>query len=368
MIKKIEIEGFRCFYDFTMYNIAPVTIIGGMNNAGKSSLLEAMYIPLAIKNPSVFWYLLFLRRDSNMATKSAKQIWNPLFYNLDETVCFFINVTEEFNQRYEFSLWKEYGEIKKIGTKNAMQVIKNNNDDYNNYKYFSEIWLKLKYHEYIAKARYFLIETMPTNENELKFEYDNDAYESLYMNGNVILYKNLMSGINVPESISKIGLNKKKKDIMIKSLQKFDKNIIDLTTIIDKGTPYIYVMFESGKSLPINYLGDGINKSLEILTCIINLENGILLIDEFENGLYYELYDELLEIMFETASSVNCQLIITTHNRDIIESALTVMEKLDKIDDICYQRLDKDEKGNIVAHPFQGKDLKIPFELNMEIR
>ena len=44
------------------------------------------------------------------------------------------------------------------------------------------------------------------------------------------------------------------------------------------------------------------------------IKNGILLIDEIENGFYYELYDQLLKIFCETALKNNCQ-IRSSHSR-----------------------------------------------------
>ena len=71
--------------------------------------------------------------------------------------------------------------------------------------------------------------------------------------------------------------------------------------MIENNISAVYVKLNSGQIIPINAMGDGINKALAILPCIINLPNGILVIDEIENGFHYSLYKKLLKIFCETA-------------------------------------------------------------------
>ena len=115
-------------------------------------------------------------------------------------------------------------------------------------------------------------------------------------------------------------------------------------------------------------MGDGINKAMEILICILNLPNGTLLIDEIENGFHYSLYEKLTKIFCETALKMNCQIIMTTHNRDIIEAVMNSMTELNDLNGLCYQRLAILKSGKRKAFTFQGEELKDSFDANMEIR
>jgi len=42
MIKKIGIENFRVFKDYTEFKLAPITVLTGPNNSGKSSLIKLL--------------------------------------------------------------------------------------------------------------------------------------------------------------------------------------------------------------------------------------------------------------------------------------------------------------------------------------
>ena len=61
MLTKIEVRNFRCFDDFTVDDFAPITIIGGSNNSGKSTLLEAVLANYAAGNVGVYWSLVNIR-------------------------------------------------------------------------------------------------------------------------------------------------------------------------------------------------------------------------------------------------------------------------------------------------------------------
>ena len=137
--------------------------------------------------------------------------------------------------------------------------------------------------------------------------------------------------------------------------------------VLENNAPYLFVTLESGRYMPINYMGDGINKFLEILVFLLNLPNGILLIDEVENGLYYERYQEMMTILIQAALDVNCQLIMSTHNRDVIEAITDSMSELNQLDKLCYQRLGFVENAH-KSFVFSGQDLTTAFETNMEMR
>ncbi len=74
-----------------------------------------------------------------------------------------------------------------------------------------------------------------------------------------------------------------------------------------------------------------------------------------------------MKVFYETALSVNCQVIMTSHNRDFIEATLRAMEQLGRLKDLSYQRLGF-YKGQRKAFLFSGDSLYSAFESNMEMR
>ena len=114
-------------------------------------------------------------------------------------------------------------------------------------------------------------------------------------------------------------------------------------------------------------MGDGINRILTFILNLVSLENGILLIDEFENGLHYSVQKDLWEVIFKTAYRLNLQVFVTTHSSDCIKAFSRVMERFPEYSDGKMIRLDN-KNGNISAKEFEADRLHIADENDIELR
>ena len=78
MYSKFVVKGFKCFKDFEISELDRVNIISGMNNIGKSSLLEALFLHIGRHNPSLTLSINALRGLEQFQLKS-EEIWGWLF-------------------------------------------------------------------------------------------------------------------------------------------------------------------------------------------------------------------------------------------------------------------------------------------------
>ncbi len=363
MLKKIDILNFKCFKNITIDRIAPVTIIGGPNNAGKSALLEAVMLHYSAGQPGMFWSLGNMR-NVMLPKPTPSQVWGPLFYQMQESVEFKIGINNDRNEDSLLTVSKlsnhEEGNQSKGQPYEAL----------NNGRELSSVHIRFSHQNQELSGRYviqqdalqnYTIRFLSDHQNQVSI----DGFAKSF--SKTILYRNLFDP-GTAERLSQITLDGKKKNLMVKTLEIFDESIVDVTTVLNNGMPYIYAVMDNGQSMPINYMGDGIVKAVHILLYILDLKDGILLLDEMENGFYYELYGKLLKVFIETAQKMNCQLVMTTHNIDIIKAALENMKESNRLDDLCYQRLDISDAGERRAYPFSGQALISAFESNMEIR
>ena len=81
MLKEIRICNFKQFDEFSVKRFSPVTLIGGKNNTGKSSLLEAIYFCYS-QMDDVFFRLNRIRRLSSGVLTPA-ELWEHYFYMHD---------------------------------------------------------------------------------------------------------------------------------------------------------------------------------------------------------------------------------------------------------------------------------------------
>ena len=72
--------------------------------------------------------------------------------------------------------------------------------------------------------------------------------------------------------------------------------------------------------IPLKALGDGISRMLGIVLSLVSSRDGLLLIDEVENGIYYEVQEEMWSAIFSIATRLNVQVVATTHSSDAIRA------------------------------------------------
>jgi len=64
MIESLRCKNFKCFHDTGDINLAPITLIVGKNNSGKSSILQALYLPaLTLQSEDPNTCLKLLHKD-----------------------------------------------------------------------------------------------------------------------------------------------------------------------------------------------------------------------------------------------------------------------------------------------------------------
>ncbi len=59
---------------------------------------------------------------------------------------------------------------------------------------------------------------------------------------------------------------------------------------------------------------------LQFYLALTTCENGIVLIDEIENGLHYSVQEEMWKMIFEIAEHLNVQVFATTQSIDAIKA------------------------------------------------
>lgn len=126
--------------------------------------------------------------------------------------------------------------------------------------------------------------------------------------------------------------------------------------------------FKSGKNVALLRMGNGVHRILTILLALSTCENGIVLIDEIENGLHYSVTEELWKMIFEVAEHLNVQVFATTQSIDTIKAFGKIINieenkplnglliKLENIDNV------------IEPLTFDPEELKVITQNSIEVR
>ncbi len=117
--------------------------------------------------------------------------------------------------------------------------------------------------------------------------------------------------------------------------------------------------------VPLKRLGDGAQRLLGIALALANCQNGILLIDEVENGIHYSILGKLWDMVFKAAKEGNIQVIAATHSWDCISSFANSALKTDEKGMLV--RLEGSESGLYPVH-YSEDDLAVAAEQRIEVR
>lgn len=365
MIKSLRIQNFRCFQELSVTGLAPITLFGGKNNSGKSAILEAVFLNFGYRNPNIFFALAAGRNGNGNLQAMPERIWNPLFFDFDKTDKLSLSIVRDDDVESMLTMKKvtDPNASLDINTSNVTAILKQGYDPHFLDRHFYALHYTYVVNQYKAQGQ---------------FSFENATIRHISMGGKsrakepslvkVNFYKNvyMVDNATMAEWVSKFILDGNKATLLT-VLQIFDARIMDITTLVENNISYVYVILVDKVKMPITYMGDGINKILQLLLIVLTSPNGIVLLDEIENGFHYSVYPSVLKLLYEAALKVNCQLLITTHNIDILRQSAETMKAMGKLPLLSYQRVSASSKGRR-TYGFSGDDLEAALDAELEVR
>src|ERR1035441_6134308 len=113
-------------------------------------------------------------------------------------------------------------------------------------------------------------------------------------------------------------------------------------------------------------ISDGINRLLGICLGIGYYRNGMVLIDQIEDGFHYKILPALWESIYSLAEDFNVQLFISTHSGECMEAMLPIVKQ--HAQDICLLRATRTEKVGCTIDALSGEYLETALEQEFEVR
>ena len=104
---------------------------------------------------------------------------------------------------------------------------------------------------------------------------------------------------------------------------------------------------------------------MSLLLACANCRNGIVLIDEIENGIFYDKYELTWYILNKFSKQYNCQLFVTSHSLECLQKIVPVVD--DEVDDFSLIHTERDNGKCSVRH-ISGTAMKAALIGGNEIR
>ncbi len=347
-IEELAIRNFRCIKDLSLKGLQDINVFVGDNNAGKTSLLEAIFLATGISSPNLTLNIEYFRNFPRESSEDFKYIFNDL--NLENSIEIKVKF-EEFSRK--LLIEPKYQESKIISDKNKKEFSVNPQDESEEY---GDI-IGLNYEFEISGSRY---NTSIKFDREKGYKIDilKDYKEEIF---GAFISPVSFSIVDLVRKISNI-IKKKRSKEFIKLLKLFDNRISGVATensvLVDIGLD---------EYVPYQILGRGFATYLSIVSSFFEDKiNSNLVIDDIETGLHYSALNTLWKSIIKLSKEKNIQLFASTQSLENI-NALYNQVKNDNSIGVKVYRLER-INGEIEVVDYSYEDLKNSLESNFEIR
>ncbi|MGD0401463.1 MAG: AAA family ATPase [Syntrophobacteraceae bacterium] len=131
------------------------------------------------------------------------------------------------------------------------------------------------------------------------------------------------------------------------------------------GITSLYADVGLSRRIPLSLVSGGVARLFAIMLSIVQFKGGVVLVDEIENGIYYNQYPMVWETLIGLAKEHDTQLFISTHSLECLRSLLPSLKASEE--EILLLRIERENDLSKVT-PIQSKFIEAAIKQGLEIR
>ena len=386
MLKSLEIKNFRSLKDFQVSKLGGVNLIVGKNNSGKSSVLEALRIYAGNARRGLLEQIAS-GHDETCRLKDNEQNGSDMhlpFEDLftgrqfpqDETLAISIGevASDDDTLRIEHGLLIEEAvnvidDLGKLVEKNThLRRMLNSSYEELSSEAFNHALFVTK-----GERSYPPIQLDVPRSPKLKYSFTKITVTLPCS----VIPPHFISVDEMANEWDKIVFTEHE-EVVRQALQIIIPEFENLTFVSkDKNSSMKFRRFakvkmsDSPRPVPLNSLGDGMLRVLQLVLKVFPAEGGFLLIDEFENGLHFSVQEKVWAMLFELAKKLDIQIFATTHSWDCIESFANAAIARKDVEGVLFRvgrSAKKSNRGQVIATVFDEDALYNITQADVEVR
>lgn len=357
LITQLSIENFRKLIKCELSSLKRVNLIGGKNNSGKSTVLEALFFFYDRQHPASI-LRLHNSRGVHLTDRSSFGLFSPVFYEYDMSKTMEIRVVEDFKETILTAQM-----VKQNKRNIQMHIGLSDQDASSETKPVDPSLFTM--HVYDGSVKNEPIETVVHSVKGEEIEVEVGSVHQEDMKKAVFL--TARSPVNSNENAKRYGelVKRNRESVVLKYLQMIEPRLQSITAVQQQNNEAVlYGDIGLSVKMQLQHMGDGINRVLSILLAIFTSPDGVVLIDEMENGIHHSILRDFWSMIDLASKEQNCQLFITTHSYECLHALVeSDMEK----NNVNYVRLEQTEMKTAVKE-YSYENLLIAIENGWEVR
>jgi predicted ATP-dependent endonuclease of OLD family len=367
---QFNIHQFRGFRHFSFDNLGRVNLLVGMNNSGKTSVLEAISLTCRSLD-SMEWFATASRRGIRQSFASPViEALKWLFPQNRENGEIIMVAQGNFEVReVRATLTKMIAGEAVLPVITDLEPAIDETDFNKGNEEHGKQGLKIK----VVRQLHSPDKLDQLYQEEQEFEWwENERF----VRPQQTIEHTLPVSIIMPfshriESIQIRQITRAKTEGTIEQvlnlIQRIDPNIEDLEILSSDGTrAWFYLQHKEIGLAPLNIFGEGIQRILAIALSLSSVQNGVLLIEELEAGIHTSALKTVFSWLVEACRDYNVQLFATTHSLEALDAVLATVP--DNSDEIVSYRLPNPLAGEKLKR-FGGNLLhRLRYERGLDVR
>ena len=361
MYKSFTIRNFRCFNYLTVEPLKRINLIAGENNIGKTVLLEALWLHQGYHNPELGLRLQVFRGLN--ISKRDEFLWD-MFSEFDPEKIIELSSRDQDDRTRSLHVTIQEHPTSRVSL-HKRQVEGNGREPL-----ASEIIEQETTAPVESKVLLDYTDTSGKNiqacayveSDGIRFERPRGIKESRAI---LLAARQRDNPGTLAERFSNLAVDNKEGQI-VQILRIIEPRLKGLTVQHRGGSPIIYGDIGMKRRMPLPLMGEGMGRLLGIALAVPEVQDGLLLVDEIENGLHHTVMGKVWEGIADLARDYNVQVFATTHSEECLRAAHRAFAA-SKQYDFALHRLER-VKGAIRAVTFDRKTLDAAIEMDAEVR
>lgn len=373
LMDSFEVENFRSLKHLKLEKLARVNLLVGKGNVGKTSVLEGLWALIAIRGTD---WLAVLEKERGI--EKNKSDFRHLFYgfNAANPVKFTATYTT-----FTTGVPNEHEQLS-VGFELPSRVpYANSNGNYSGQfastlkRDGSDVMLVNVQLSAAAPNLGFTLHRLndeglallPTSTEAGNFLGAQQM--SFTRNRRVELITTTIDRSFLSQKIESIKVGKGETPL-IRTLQLVDSRIQKIE-LVSGGQIYLDLGEQFSTLMPLNLLGEGIQRLLDVSSGIAAAAGGSVLIDEIDNGLHYSALRILWKGILQAAREYDVQIVATTHSAEALRHLTWVLNEEENAsyrDDVAAYTLIRTKDDTVRSYRYNYEQLEFAMEQDIEVR
>lgn len=358
MYEQISIQGFRGIKELVIDKLAPINILIGNNGSGKSSVLEALWLH---SNPNQTLVTLVdnFRGYSWEPVEVGRSTipWKHLFFGFELQSQISISGQAD-NQRWSLRL-------RQTTESDALPPIQINPPE------SSERLNPLS----VGRPSQLIVESQEEGKEPVTPSIVVTPQGGLAIINQpaqatpIVLAALLTSPSSVLPGIAlRFGrIDRENKQGTVLKLARILEPHLERLSVVPRpdGRSDLYADIRQKELLPVQLIGGGFVNVVCFATMAVDVEGGLLLIDEIENGIHYSALEPLWKGIWGLCTELGVQIVATTHSLECVEAARAVLPP----EAFLVHRLERNaQTGSVRVGSLDAEMLEGAANMGVEVR